>query len=126
MRLRMVDHKNMINDATHHVPSPPAAAIALGAGAPERPVFLDETGRRARLVRLTGGLLAAGTLSWLAALVVGASVSVSLPALPNALAATHRVGPATAFARQGYTPLTVRPLSGHRVLVADVDRRPLT
>lgn len=47
----------------------------------ERPVFLDEHGRRRRWVLLTGVLASAGAAGWLSALVTGAIGFSTLPSL---------------------------------------------
>jgi hypothetical protein len=57
----------------------------------ERPVFFDGTGRRARLVRWAGRLLAAIMPTWLFAVIVGMLTPLQLPALPVSLASTHAV-----------------------------------
>jgi hypothetical protein len=49
----------------------------------ERQIFLDQTGRRARVVRLAGALAAMLGAAWLAALVTGALGFSNLPRLPN-------------------------------------------
>jgi hypothetical protein len=50
------------------------------AGA-ERPVFLAANGRRARVMRLAGGLVSLATVAWLAALVAGATAVNGVPRL---------------------------------------------
>jgi hypothetical protein len=47
----------------------------------ERPVFLAANGRRARAMRLVGGLVSLATLAWLAALVAGATAVNGVPRL---------------------------------------------
>jgi hypothetical protein len=48
----------------------------------ERQIFLDQTGRRARVVRVGGALAAMLGAAWLAALVTGALGFSDLPRLP--------------------------------------------
>lgn len=47
----------------------------------EPPVFLDPTGRRRRLAAVAGALLAALTVAWVAALLIGATGFGPLPLL---------------------------------------------
>jgi len=87
--------------ATFHTAVPAVAVPAPGLGLPRRPagpapiparelpVFFDGSGRRARLVRWAGRLLAAIMPIWLVAVVVGALTPLQLPALPTSLASTH-------------------------------------
>jgi hypothetical protein len=49
----------------------------------EPQIFLDQTGRRARVVRLAGALAAMLGAAWLAALVTGALGFSNLPRLPG-------------------------------------------
>jgi hypothetical protein len=65
----------------------------------ERPVFFDGTGRRARVVRWCGRLVAAVMPVWLLAVVAGALTPLSLPSLPGSLASTPPATPAHTLTR---------------------------
>jgi len=52
----------------------------------ERPVFLDEAGRRHRLLRPFALLAALGAAGWLAALLIGATGFATIAPLPDPLA----------------------------------------
>jgi hypothetical protein len=71
---------------------PPEVWTATGL---ERPVFVDLSGRRARLMRAAGVLVAALALGGPVTLVAGASGFASLPALPAAAGLTAQASPAT-------------------------------
>ncbi len=62
----------------------------------ERPIFLDEDGRRRRWVLLAGGLVAAASALWLAALVAGAIGFSTLPRVGGVRASAPVLGLATA------------------------------
>jgi hypothetical protein len=57
----------------------------------ERQIFLDQTGRRARLVGLGGVLAALLAGFWLAALVTGALGFANLPQLPGPVGVIARI-----------------------------------
>lgn len=68
----------------------------------ERPVFLDEAGRRHRLLRPFGLLAALGAAGWLAALLLGASGFATIAPLPGPAAGrplAHVSAPASAHRR---------------------------
>src|SRR5262249_49339366 len=58
----------------------PGHGVAWRATGLERPVFLDETGRRGRLVRLAGGVAALLVAAWLGLVVAGPFGFAKLPA----------------------------------------------
>lgn len=70
------------------VPGVSFELAALPAVPFEAPVFHDASGRRARLVKLGGGLLATACAVWVAILVAGCIGTATLPAL-SAPAAGH-------------------------------------
>ncbi|HEV3228432.1 MAG TPA: hypothetical protein VGY97_03080 [Solirubrobacteraceae bacterium] len=92
----------------------------------ERPVFVDESGRRARRVRWVIRTVAALMPAWLAAVVVGALTPVGLPALPVEVAASRGPAPVSAAPASpvsaagpvtrtvAFAGLTYRFGSGHR------------
>jgi hypothetical protein len=98
----------------------------------ERPVFLDERGRRRRLVQAAGALAGAASALWLGGLVAGAIGFGALPAAPapkpvrraamNApsserpLALRGRAGdrPVAVSGRAGDRPLGLAGTAGHR------------
>jgi hypothetical protein len=111
-----------------------AGRPALNATARERPVFLDESGRRARFVRLGGRLMGIATAAWLGALVLGASAPQALPSLSSQLASIRGVSPAHVAAAHGlgenalaspmtFARLTTRPDLGSARVTADVETR---
>jgi hypothetical protein len=57
----------------------------------ERQIFVDQTGRRARLVRVAGVIAALLSAAWLAALVTGALGYANLPRLPGPIGAIATV-----------------------------------
>ncbi len=65
----------------HHLLSMDGNEKPWTATGHERPVFLDERGRRRRWVLLTGMLAGAGATGWLSALVAGAIGFSTLPSL---------------------------------------------
>jgi len=65
-------------------------ACASSVMAPEQPVFVSRTQRRARAVNAAGGVLAVFIALWLAALVGGGTGFVHLPAWRPAVAAAPR------------------------------------
>lgn len=69
-----------------------AASSPWHAAGLERPVFLDERGRRHRLLRPFALLVVLLTAGWLAGLVMGATGFAGLaPLRPPSAAAVHRV-----------------------------------
>lgn len=84
----------------------------------ERPIFLDEAGRRHRLLRPLGALSALAACGWLLALGLGATGFARLEPLPVAVATR----PAALVA----PPPTARPARGERFATASVPRaRPI-
>jgi hypothetical protein len=53
------------------LPLPPAPAAAWGYGEDEIQIFVDDSGRRARRVRLAGLAVVASCVCWLGALTIG-------------------------------------------------------
>jgi hypothetical protein len=93
------------------------------AGA-ERPVFLAANGRRARAMRLAGGLVSLATVAWLAALVAGATAVNGVPRL--ALAPGGGGGPARAQFASLKTGGGVRATaSRRRAIMAAADPDPV-
>jgi hypothetical protein len=101
-------------------PSTLTAGPSLSASGRERPVFLDESGRRARVVRFAGRLMGGATVAWLGALVVGASAAPTLPSLARQLASIrgasatrvaggHGLGRHTPASHLTFARLTARP-----------------
>jgi hypothetical protein len=53
----------------------------MSANGNERPIFLDPSGRRARVVRLAGRALAGLAAAWLAAMLLALGPAAALPGL---------------------------------------------
>jgi hypothetical protein len=117
-----------------------SAALVLrpefNASGPERPVFLDESGRRARVVRHGGRLLGVATAAWLAALVLGASPGQTLPPLSvqlasirsvtvSRVASAHGPGRHSIASQMSFARLTTRPDANAAIAhaTADVEAR---
>jgi hypothetical protein len=100
------------------------APMVLGGS--DRPVFLDESGRRARWVRWATRGMSALMPAWLVAVLLGALTPLSLPALSLEAAALHApkteaASPApTAGARSA--PVSSRESPTKPIVAAAVDR----
>jgi hypothetical protein len=70
----------------HHSDDHGGASSPWDAAGRERPIFLDEAGRRHRLLRPFGLLAVLGASSWVVALLLGATGFASLAPLPGAVA----------------------------------------
>jgi hypothetical protein len=83
----------------------------------ERPIFLDESGRRGRVVRIATRLVAVLMAAWLVAVIVGALTPLQLPTLPRSLASTQaaaRHQRTTSANDVHFTRLTSTPTVGSR------------
>lgn len=108
-----------------HSPTRPADPEYLLAGplrapvAPERPVFVADTGRRARVLRAAIRAAVVACCAWLTALVLGGVGFVGLPAMHAPLSPLARVPALRATATHGGR--TTIP-GVHAVPVRDRDR----
>lgn len=89
------------------MPTPATPPTVWTATGHERPIFLDERGRRRRWVLLAGGVVAFASTLWLAALVAGSIGFSTLPRVgavrapaPVGLAAAHVSHPRTRLIAQ--------------------------
>ena len=99
----------------------PGRTVAWRATGLERPVFLDETGRRGRLVRIAAGAAALLVAAWLGLVVAGPFGFARLPtaALPalarhvHAANLVHRPTRASLARALRAVPVVASPTSDH-------------
>ena|ERR1700677_3347680 len=128
----------MATAGNHDVYVQPEDRLAWRIAAQEAPVFVDDSGRRARWVRLAGAAMAGLCALWLTGLVIGTAGFANFPSVPSPvrlLPALARVGPTrltaldrvdgtrvTALARVDVTRAAERRLES-RELLSDRDPR---
>ena len=93
------ESEDLSDTATQRSARPGQGRVRVGRVSGSAPVFVDPTGRRSRVMRLTGCVIVATTVSFLCAVAVVLTASPSIPYVqegPRPLADTvhDRAGPA--------------------------------